>query len=269
MSDVNLRAKRSVGSGPPPTLLFGEIAYSDADQAIHIGRAEAGQVTSITPANVEGLQGPEGSQGPQGEQGPQGPQGPPGDDGADGAQGPQGIQGPPGDDGAVGPQGPQGIQGPPGDDGAVGSSFVEITGTWSTNSTSYVLLGGADFKASITASAGDKIMIIPPAVAISSFSFFRLQRNGTDILLGDAATGREQTTWGVCLSGGTSVGVFYYGSLPIGGPVIDIAPGSGTYEYSIIGRSPSGLIYLGRNVHDGGVYNNRFRSQLTVINLGQ
>lgn len=30
--------RRTQGSGPPPDLLYGEIAYSDADQTLYIGR---------------------------------------------------------------------------------------------------------------------------------------------------------------------------------------------------------------------------------------
>jgi hypothetical protein len=124
---VDLRAKRTIGSGPPADLQFGQIAYSDADQGLHIGRQTAGEVTTYLPGGngegTAGQQGPEGPQGPPGADGavgPAGPQGPPGADGAVGPEGPQGPAGPPGADGAVGPEGPQGPAGPPGADGAVG-----------------------------------------------------------------------------------------------------------------------------------------------------
>ena len=32
------RLRRTLGSGPPPDLLFGEPAYSDADGLLHVGR---------------------------------------------------------------------------------------------------------------------------------------------------------------------------------------------------------------------------------------
>lgn len=38
MSTDRYRHRRTLGSGPPSDLLFGEIAYSDADQTLYIGR---------------------------------------------------------------------------------------------------------------------------------------------------------------------------------------------------------------------------------------
>jgi hypothetical protein len=114
MSDTTLRAKRTVGTGPPPDGLdFGEIAYADGEEVIYVGRADKQQApTKFLPSSQQA--------GPPGPEGPQGPAGPPGADGAVGPEGPQGPAGPPGADGAVGPEGPQGPAGPPGADGAVG-----------------------------------------------------------------------------------------------------------------------------------------------------
>jgi hypothetical protein len=44
MSDTTLRAKRTVGTGPPPDgLQFGEVAYADGEEAIYVGRADSQQ----------------------------------------------------------------------------------------------------------------------------------------------------------------------------------------------------------------------------------
>ncbi|MBE9157690.1 hypothetical protein IQ265_12760 [Nodosilinea sp. LEGE 06152] len=50
MADFRLRARRTIASGPPPNLLFGEMAYSDADQKFYIGRAD----TEQPPATFDG-----------------------------------------------------------------------------------------------------------------------------------------------------------------------------------------------------------------------
>jgi hypothetical protein len=154
MSDTTLRAKRTVGTGPPPDgLQFGEVAYADGEEAIYVGRADSQQPPArfanatqqegppgpsayevavangftgtdaewlASLAGPQGPAGPPGADGAVGPEGPQGPAGPPGADGAVGPEGPQGPAGPPGADGAVGPEGPQGPAGPPGADGAVG-----------------------------------------------------------------------------------------------------------------------------------------------------
>jgi hypothetical protein len=128
MSDTTLRAKRTVGTGPPPDGLdFGEMAYADGEEALYVGRADSQQApTKFLPSSQQA--------GPPGPEGPQGPAGPPGADGAVGPEGPQGPQGPAGPpgadgaDGAVGPEGPQGPAGPPGADGA-GISWARCKGT--------------------------------------------------------------------------------------------------------------------------------------------
>jgi hypothetical protein len=44
MSDATLRAKRTVGTGPPPDgLQFGEVAYADGEEALYVGRADSQQ----------------------------------------------------------------------------------------------------------------------------------------------------------------------------------------------------------------------------------
>jgi hypothetical protein len=35
-----IRIRRTLGQGPPPLLLFGELAYSDLDQVLWIGRPQ-------------------------------------------------------------------------------------------------------------------------------------------------------------------------------------------------------------------------------------
>lgn len=153
---------------------------------------------------------------------------------------------------------------------SVGSAVAQINGTWSTNSTSYIQLGGANFKVSITANAGDKILIFPPSVSMSgSAVFFRLQRDGVDILLGDAAPPREQVTWGHCYGGSTNDGPGVYGMLPIGPPVVDTAPTTGTFEYSIAVKNISATVYLGRSWWDAANQYPRPISQLIAINLKQ
>ena len=154
-------------------------------------------------------------------------------------------------------------------DAAIAVAVAEITGTWSTTATSYTQLGGVNFKFSITAQAGDRILIFPPAASWDAVAYFRLQRNGADILLGDAVAGKEQVTWGANFSGGSRFGVFYYGLLPIGLAVIDIAPSSGTFEYSIVCRVNSGSLHLGRNVLDSDPHQSRNITQFYGVNLGQ
>lgn len=50
VNSFRLRAKRTTGSNPPPGLLFGELAYSDANETFYIGRADPAQA----PAAFEG-----------------------------------------------------------------------------------------------------------------------------------------------------------------------------------------------------------------------
>ena len=53
------------GSGPPPDLAFREVAYSDTDGLIHVGRPNGG-VRSFGEGGGAGTPGPQGPQGPQG-----------------------------------------------------------------------------------------------------------------------------------------------------------------------------------------------------------
>jgi hypothetical protein len=41
MTAFRVQAKRTTNSGPPPDLEFGELAYSDADQNLYVGRADS------------------------------------------------------------------------------------------------------------------------------------------------------------------------------------------------------------------------------------
>jgi hypothetical protein len=50
VNTFRLRAKRTTGSGPPAGLLFGELAYSDADEELHVGRADP----TAPPAKIGG-----------------------------------------------------------------------------------------------------------------------------------------------------------------------------------------------------------------------
>ena len=47
MTTERYRHRRTRGSGPPPDLLWGEIAYSDGDESIHVGRHD-GTTKSFT-----------------------------------------------------------------------------------------------------------------------------------------------------------------------------------------------------------------------------
>ena len=64
-----LRAKRTLGSNPPADLLFGELAYSDANKRLYIGRADGSPCTfesdlSLSPI-TDGLAAIEAEQGTQ------------------------------------------------------------------------------------------------------------------------------------------------------------------------------------------------------------
>jgi hypothetical protein len=45
------RQRRTLGNGPPPDLLFGELAYSDGDGLIHVGRPD-GTARSFAPGEA-------------------------------------------------------------------------------------------------------------------------------------------------------------------------------------------------------------------------
>lgn len=79
-----------------------------------------GETGPVGPVGPQGERGPQGKQGVQGIQGEVGPQGAQGIQGEVGPQGAQGVQGEVGPQGAVGPQGPQGGVGPQGPTGATG-----------------------------------------------------------------------------------------------------------------------------------------------------
>ncbi len=51
MSTQRQRQRRTLGNGPPPDLLFGELAYSDGDGLIHVGRAD-GTARSFAPSET-------------------------------------------------------------------------------------------------------------------------------------------------------------------------------------------------------------------------
>ena len=120
--EVRSRFRRTPGSGPPADLDFGEPAFSDGDDSLHIGKQD-GSVVTFTPGGDGTV-----TQGPPG---PQGPAGPPGDDGA---PGPEGAQGPPGTDGAVGPPGP------------AGDDATSARGRFGRRSGTMVIDGGQNFS---------------------------------------------------------------------------------------------------------------------------
>jgi hypothetical protein len=294
MSDTTLRAKRTVGTGPPPDgLQFGEVAYADGEEAIYVGRADSQQpparfanaTQQEGPPGPQGPAGPPGADGAVGPQGPQGPAGPPGADGAVGPEGPQGPAGPPGADGAVGPEGPQGPAGPPGADGAVGPSVYVATRSdiWvysgTPTPTGAQELGYTDgsnnLRVAVTCTVGDVLEIIPPSISSSAVqNSFRLEVSSDDgstwtaVVLGDAAAGKNRVSWGFCYNGGSSSGVFHYGALPIGNGIFYTAEASGTLMFRITFYGVAGLRYLGRNVDDS-TYNNRHPSFFCIKNWGQ
>lgn len=86
---VLIRLFRTLTSGPPESLEFGELAFSDADNGLHIGKADGSTHTfqaGIGPQGEPGAQGEPGEAGPQGEPGPQGPPGATTIEGIDGLQ---------------------------------------------------------------------------------------------------------------------------------------------------------------------------------------
>ncbi|MEM9807953.1 MAG: hypothetical protein AAF959_22020 [Cyanobacteria bacterium P01_D01_bin.56] len=143
-----------------------------------------------------------------------------------------------------------------------------FTGTWQTQSTSWVELGGGALRCVINGKAGDRLRITPPAVSFSVGAIFRLVRNGTEILLGNAVSGKEQTSWALNYSGGPNNGITYIGALPIGPPLRDVLPADGTYTYWINCRVNAGILYIGRPTYDAEFYGIRFPTVFEVQNLG-
>lgn len=144
-------------------------------------------------------------------------------------------------------------------------AVAQITGTWATSSTNYTQLGGADFQVAISAKAGDHILISPPPLSWTAYVQIRLKINGVHELLGDAVSGKQQVTWGAGYSGGSNA-AHYLGVLPIGNPVIYIAPNEGTFVIAIDVKVSSGnAVYLGRGGPGAG---SSPISQLFALNLG-
>lgn len=111
MSRTRVQVYRTEGTGAPPDLEFGELAFADGDDSLHIGKADG---STHTFQAGPGPPGPQGLQGPPGATGAQGLQGEPGATGATGAQGPPGATGAQGPQGVPGATGATGAQGPPG-----------------------------------------------------------------------------------------------------------------------------------------------------------
>jgi hypothetical protein len=163
--------------------------------------------------------------------------------------------------------------------GVLISAIKSITNIWTTNSTAYIELGWVDasnnLRLEIPANTGERIKISPPSISVSDNIYTRLQRstdggtNWIDICLGDAAAGKEQTTWALTYGGGISTGIAYYGGLSLGSPVWDVAPSTGMMLYRIVSRVNQGILAIGRNVFDSQQHNNRWPAFVSAENWRQ
>jgi len=226
-----------------------------------------------SPVNV--ITGP---QGPQGIQGPVGPQGPIGPTGADstvpGPQGPQGIQGPIGPEGPEGPQGIQGIPGPEGPKGDTGDTGPQgPSGTVGTHAPSHSP-GGAD---PLVNNAWTDVANVFTAKQSLEYSIPRL--NLSDISqpadlrkfqLAVASQGLGIHALNDAESAGTgAVNINRTGGITASGTFSERnrttpmgewinaaaslpAPWSGTYQYSLVGRTMNIIIYISGTVSATG-----------------
>jgi hypothetical protein len=93
------------------------------ENAVQVERGEPGPIGpqgTEGPPGLTGPEGPAGPAGPVGPPGPRGPSGPKGDTGNQGTEGDAGAAGAEGEPGATGPEGPAGPPGPPGPQGNQG-----------------------------------------------------------------------------------------------------------------------------------------------------
>ncbi|MEO0538383.1 MAG: hypothetical protein AAF215_31535 [Cyanobacteria bacterium P01_A01_bin.123] len=271
MSGVRVKVRRTPNTGPPSDIEFGELTFSEADETLHVGKSDGtAKSLPLVGGEVQSVNGQTGDVTLDAES-----------VGADAAGvGANLLTSHVSDptphsqyDAALAEHDAEilanqnAISALSG--GQLTVAIAQITGTWSTTSTAYTQLGGGNFKFTISAKAGDRILVYPPSVSWSVIARFKLQRNGIDILLGDDIAGKDQATWGPSFSGGVSQGgTHYYGCFPIGGPLVDVVDADGDFEYSIFCKVDSGSLHLGRSAHDSGTHQARSISQFYGVNLG-
>ena len=148
--------------------------------------------------------------------------------------------------------------------------IVQVTKTdvSSTTNTSFTTI--PSFSASITpSSASNKVLIIASLnLAGGNIITLKLQRGSTDILLGDAETGKTQATTYVW-PGSTSNGSGRYGLLNYAVNYLDSPNTTSATTYSFVFKTAnsSNAVYINRTDDDGTTYNGRVASTIHLLEV--
>lgn len=134
-----------------------------------------------------------------------------------------------------------------------GTTFADISGMAATitptSSTSKVLV-----SVSICVSAADIVGL-------------NLLRGSTNILQGDAVSGKTQVSAGM-YTGSTSNGSYYYGTIPINFSKLDSPNTTSAVTYKIQWQGSSVVtLYLNRNMYDAAQYAFRTASTITLMEV--
>ena len=145
---------------------------------------------------------------------------------------------------------------------------IAKTDTSSTASTSFSTIPG--FSASITpSSSSNKVLVIASLhLAGGNIIITKLQRGSTDILLGDAATGKTQAST-YAWPGSSSNGSARYGTFNYAVNYLDSPNTTSATTYSFVFRTTNtgDTVYINRTQVDNSTYNGRVASTIHLMEV--